>query len=243
MSPDEQRILEQSTSSFGSGSFSARKSFVAEMQANLNQSSTGVCTGMDDFFKQQMADKKGMSAKKGEAAENLRSCRTRFSPQTSVRINTKDAVIPDDGAAANRAAAAMYVTNVRHLNVAYACLVAEERKEEPNYNSKPTKVWNRPTEDKPAVVRSMSEFYQIQKAGRVSDERRKADAIKELNEYNGKVLALGSSTDTYLPVESSPRNIDIPAQKIEVDNTTALAPNVMVNFKGTDFRAFVFVGK
>jgi hypothetical protein len=216
---------------------------VAEMQANLNQSSTGVCTGMDDFFKQQMADKKGMSARKGEAAENLRSCRTRFSPQTSVRINTKDAAIPVDGAAANRAAAAMYVANVRQLNVAYACLVAEEIKEETIATSKPTKVWNRPTEDKPAVVRSMSEFYQIQKAGRVSDETRKAAAMKEYHEYNGKVLVLGTSTETYLPVESSPRNIDPPAQVKKVNGTSAVAPNVMVNFKESDYRGFVFVGK
>jgi len=199
------------------------------MQANLNQSSsTGVCTGLDDFYKQKMSEKKGDFAKKGEATENLRKCRTAFSPQTAVRINTKDTVTPVDGTAANRAAAVIYgTTRARKLNSAYDWLVAEEKRDDDPNN--PPKVWNKPTDVKPPVVRSMAEFYEIQKKRRLSDERKKAFAMKEYHEYNGKG-----------EVRLLSRN-DLPVPRSEVCKTASRDPTIRVNYFGSDYRGFAFV--
>lgn len=206
---------------------SGRKSFVAEMKASLDQSTTGVCTRLDDFYKQQKSHKKVDSVKKGEATENLRSCRTLFTPQTAVRIKTKDPLTPYDGAAANRAAAFIYGTGAKELNAAYACLVAVDKKEDPTAASKPMKVWTRSTEGTPAVIRSMTEFHEIQRSRRLSDERTKAAAMQECHDYNG-TGELGA-------------NVSAPS----TDNKVASVdnPKVMVDYKRADYRGFVFVGK
>ena len=200
---------------------SGRVSFVAEMKANLEQSTTVVCTRLDDFYKQQKSHKMEDSAKKGEATENLRSCRTLFTPQTSKRIKTKDPLTPYDGAAANRAAAVIYGTSTKELNTAYACLVAMDKEENPTAASMPISVWTGST------VRSMTEFYEIQRSRRLSDDRRKAAAKREFHDYEstgelGANVFAPSTADEVAPVDD---------------------PKAVVDYKRTDYRGFVFVGK
>jgi 8-oxo-dGTP pyrophosphatase MutT (NUDIX family) len=155
-----------------------RLSIVAQMRASLeNSDASGMVHSIDDFYRRQKEKKAGEYKKKGEAASIMHHFRGSQLNPNSISTSKKDLmrnpVLSAESGAANRAAAALFVSNSSdpfRLNED-----SDANKEIPIKST--------------GVVKSLADFYQKQRLQRRTESSTRKETADMYHKYSNLVAS------------------------------------------------------
>ena len=260
------------------GSSPTKSTAFAQLRANLEKISdnnkAAISSNIDDFYRRQKQDKDGDKKTKVEAAVLLRNFRgTVVSPadlgRKAAPIKTTAAAPDvDDRGAANRAAAAMFVTNISPTNA----------------NSTAKGASSLQGSDLPMptnTVRSLADFYQVQRRLRQQETMTRKQASDLYRNYHGLLTSTknivstedtpssppksyadirgefevnatvndetavqqesGSAENDVVKNPTSEDTLNVSTNQLPTVGTDNDIPVVLVDYKEADYRGFIFV--